>query len=292
MDRTPISMQFVYTTTHPAVPRAHPSLVQIFDIGDFYENSALDMEDAEQSGPAEMLQRRRSSAVSRRRPSHTHTQSATSTPPRSTISLSAKSERPSGPSAIPLPRARLNSIVTRGIGGDPAQAVASPLAQVFQPLIVDDDREGEADQLSQDGVGGAMVSYGPASRRRLSSMARRPTALVHGDFFGGGAAGGQAGLPRRSPGQVTMTSPGARPGITGQALSTSPETRETTRSPEKERVLGQGPSHLHEPLETATEEQEEQEEGGASPTDRRLEEIERRQQRIEELLERLVARAQ
>lgn len=285
-------MRCVSFTAHRPSSDSHRYATQIFDIGDYYENSALDMEDAEQTAPAEMLQRRRSSAVSRRRPSNTHTQSQTSTPPRSTISLSQKSERPSGPSAIPLPRARLNSIVTRGL--EPAQAVASPLAQVFQPLVVDDDRDGDADQLSQDGAGGALVSYGPASRRRLSSMARRPTAMVHGDFFG--AAAGPAGIPRRSPGQATMTSPGARLGITGQALSASPETRETTRSPEKERearsVLGQGPSHLHEPLETAAEEQEEQEQGAASPTDRRLEEIERRQQRIEELLERLVSRAQ
>lgn len=246
------------------------------------------MEDAEPSAPAEMPQRR-SSALSRRRPSHT--QSQTSTPARSTLSLSQKSERPSGPSAIPLPRARLNSIATRGV--DLAQAIVSPLAQVFQPLVVDDDRDGDADALSQDGGGGggALVSYGPASRRRLTSMARRPTAMAHGDFFG--AAAGQAGISRRSPGQAVMTSPGSRMGMTGQALSSSPETRETTRTPEKERDArsgqGQGSSRLHEPLETAAEEQAE---GAPSPTDRRLEEIERRQQRIEELLEKLVARAQ
>lgn len=236
------------------------------------------MEDAEPSAPAEMPQGRRSSAASRRL---SHTQSQTSTPPRSMLSLSQKSERPGGPSAIPLPRARLNSIVTRGI--DPTQAVASPLAQVFQPLVWDDDRDGETDGLSQEGGGGALVSYGPASRRRLSSMMRRPTAMVHNDVFG--AAAGQ--VPWRSSGQAMTT----RPGIIGQALSTSPETRETTR-PEKERdarSVGQGSSHLHEPLETAAEEQEE---GAPSPTDRRLEEIERRQQRIEELLEKLVARAQ
>ena len=294
MDPTQILTRYVVSALPPDLRSPHVDCPppQIFAVSDFYENSALDMEDGEQTAAAEMLQRRRSSAVSRRRPSNALTQSQTSTPRRSTISLSQKSERPSGPSAIPLPRARLNSIVTRV---DPTQTIASPLAQVFQPLVVDDDRDGEADQLSQDGVGGALVSYGPASRRRLSSMVRRPTAMVHGDFLGASAQAAM-GIPRRSPGQATMTSPNARLGITGQALSTSPETRETTRSPEKERdarsVQGQGPSHLHEPLETAAEELEDQEEGAASPTDRRLEEIERRQQRIEELLERLVARGQ
>ncbi|KAH9913920.1 uncharacterized protein B0H18DRAFT_887613, partial [Fomitopsis serialis] len=266
----------------------------IFEIGDFYENSALDMEDADQTAPADILQHRRpsqASRASRRRVSQSHSQ--TSTPPRSAMSLSTKSERPmSGPSSIPLPRNRLNSIVTRGL--DNVQSLASPLAQVFQPLIM--DQENEAEQPAQDG--GAQVSYGPASRRRLSSMQRRPTAVGqtgHTDPFGGvlfsGHAGSGQGLgARKLPGAPTVTSPGARLGITGQALSSSPETRDVRSSGDRDRDARSvhGQTHSHEPLETAEEEQEE----GKMPMDRRLDGIERRQQRIEELLERLVSKSE
>ncbi|KZT71972.1 hypothetical protein DAEQUDRAFT_723607 [Daedalea quercina L-15889] len=256
----------------------------IFEIGDFYENSALDMEDdPEQTSPTNALQLRRpsqASRTSRRRISQTPSQ--TSTPPRSTASLSVKSERP-GPSSLQLPRHHLNSLVVRGL--EAAQSAASPLAQVFQPLVVDGENEGEPPAQE----GGGIVSYGPASRRRLSSMARRPTAMGHGDPFGGAVLPGQAGgglllAVRRSPGQPAATSPGARLGITGQTLSSSPETREVG-GPGDKLVAGQG--QAHEPLETAEEEQED----GASPMQRRLDDIERRQQRIEELLERLVAKS-
>lgn len=61
----------------------------------------------------------------------------------------------------------MNSLVTRGI--DNVQSFASPLAQVFQPLIVDDDIPEETVLSASPPSQG--ISYGPASRRRLSSMA-------------------------------------------------------------------------------------------------------------------------
>ena len=64
-DLTPTSMRCVFFTVHRPSSDSHRIATQIFDIGDYYENSALDMEDAEQTAPAEMLQRRRSSAVGR-----------------------------------------------------------------------------------------------------------------------------------------------------------------------------------------------------------------------------------
>ncbi|KAH9840257.1 uncharacterized protein C8Q71DRAFT_483332 [Rhodofomes roseus] len=257
----------------------------IFEIGDLYENSALDMEDADQLSPTNVLEHRRpsqASRASRRRVSQSHSQ--TSTPPRSALSLSAKSERPaSGPSSIPLPRHRLNSLVTRGL--DNVQSVASPLAQVFQPFVVEDENDPEQE-------GGALVSYGPASRRRLSSMQRRPTGMGHMDPFGGGPMAGLAGNgmglgTRRSPGAPSLMSPSARLGLTGQTLSSSPETKEIRSPSENGRDSRQGLSQPHEPLETAEEEQEE----GRSLVDRRLEDIEKRQQHIEELLERLVSKS-
>lgn len=118
--------------------------------------------------------------------------------------------------------------------------------------------------------------------------------MGHTDPFGGALLSGHAGAglglgARKSPGAPTVTSPGAKLGITGQTLSSSPETRETRNSGERERDARSvhGQSHSHEPLETAEEEQEE----GRTPMDRRLDGIERRQQRIEELLERLVSKS-
>ena len=48
-------------------------------------------------------------------------------------------QQQSPPAHIPLPppRTRVNSILKRGL--DIAQSATSPLAQIFQPLIVDDD---------------------------------------------------------------------------------------------------------------------------------------------------------
>ena len=67
-------------------------------------------------------------------------------------------------------RQRLTSMVQRG--ADLASTFTSPLAQIYQPLVVDDDIvDGDQDdQLAQPSI-----SYGPASRRRLSSMHRFPS---------------------------------------------------------------------------------------------------------------------
>lgn len=54
---------------------------------------------------------------------------------------------------------------------DAATSFTSPLAQIFTPLVVDDDIVEEQTQLNQPP---SLVSYGPVSRRRLSSMHRFP----------------------------------------------------------------------------------------------------------------------
>ena len=77
----------------------------------------------------------------------------------------------------PLVRPRINSLLPK-----PYEAQSfSPLAQVFNPLIVDEDDEHVLiDTTSQghaQGVNATGVSYGPATRRRLMSNA---TGVVGG----------------------------------------------------------------------------------------------------------------
>jgi len=118
-------------------------------------------------------------------------------------------------------------------------AHASPLAQLFQPLIVDDPipEDAQLNAGTRDGV-----SYGPLSRRRLSSA----TTL-------------QRMFPSsREVDNAIVQSPDQR----SEALW-EPETAEETE--EKESTLGS--------LEWA----------------RRLDSIEKRQQRIEELLHEVVS---
>lgn len=65
-------------------------------------------------------------------------------------------------------RQRLTSMVQRG--ADLASNLTSPLAQIYQPLVVDDDIM----ENNQDPDAQPSISYGPAMRRRLSSMHKFP----------------------------------------------------------------------------------------------------------------------
>ncbi|KAF8966304.1 hypothetical protein BDZ97DRAFT_1808888 [Flammula alnicola] len=118
-------------------------LSKVFDIeGDF--DSALDTGDHNDDFSSQ--HERRLSGASMRR-------------------LSGSSMRRGGPfphSSPPkaIPRARLDSMMNRGNEGQ----TFSPLAQVFNPLLVDDDGMRESYPVVQG------VSYGPATRRRLTSM--------------------------------------------------------------------------------------------------------------------------
>ncbi|KAI9063882.1 hypothetical protein FKP32DRAFT_1571075 [Trametes sanguinea] len=177
----------------------------IFELEEELEESALDLEETDDVPPIEQArQQRRLSQASRRRASHSsqhQRRSSTSTAGRTTPPVPAspqqlKSEN-AGPSSspsnqqgqshmqappahIPLPRARVNSLVTRGL--ELAQSASSPLAQIFQPLIVDDDGAPDDQTMFSEGAASAGglsggncavttgISYGPATRRRLSSM--------------------------------------------------------------------------------------------------------------------------
>lgn len=57
-------------------------------------------------------------------------------------------------------------------GADLASTFTSPLAQIYQPLVVDDDIV-DGDQDNQTAQ--PSISYGPVTRRRLSSMHRFPS---------------------------------------------------------------------------------------------------------------------
>lgn len=76
------------------------------------------------------------------------------------------------PSSPPraIPRLRLNSVVNRGVDA----TAFSPLAQVFQPLVVDEDPFRTTTNSAATNASGSLfptgISYGPASRRRLTSI--------------------------------------------------------------------------------------------------------------------------
>lgn len=226
----------------------------IFELEDAYDESALDEEDSEQTVPMENSRQRRLSQMSRRQTSQA---SGPTTPPRSSV----KAEQLSSSSSVPLPRTRVNSTFMRGL--ELAHNVSSPLAQVFQPLVVGDDHQ---DEQSSD-HNNALVSYGPATRRRLSSMVRRPTAPP-ADPFGGPSQPQPIGA-RRIP---TGVSPSKRSGVLNASLlSESPDAKS-------------GSEHM------ATMEETE-ENIGMSALAKRLDSIEQQQKRIEDLLLRLTNRS-
>ena len=144
-----------------------------------------------------------------------------------------------------------------------AQNAASPLAQIFQPLLMDDDGP-DGEDAQDGGHANGLVSYGPASRRRLSSMPRRPAAAA--DPFGVGSSHSQAGAMRRPPVSPISRTSSAR-GL-GAQLSASPDQH----------------SHL-EHLETAEEAEEDR-----PVWMTRLDEIEQRHRRMEDMLAQILDR--
>lgn len=344
LDQTLTLMRYV---SHIHRSSIHPHTgVQIFELEDeLMEESALDMEETDEVPPNGIIQRRLSQAsrrhpsgASQHQPGYRHASSSTtghSTPPApsspqktefpapgpSTSPQSQSSRPQQGPGHIQLPRVRLNSVVTRGL--DIAQAAASPLAQIFQPLIVDDDIIPEEQQQSDGGAvtstsgsgtgaapgpvptPGALVSYGPATRRRMLSMHVAPnpprrlrtySAAGHApnthapaggaESSGYGATGESSTALRRFP----TNSPPMRShlGLVSQVpLSESPDDkdasiREVPREEEEAQATVSSPIGLG-PRETASQvENEDTLEG--SDLERRLQSMEERQKRIENML--------
>lgn len=198
-------------------------------------------------------------------------------PPTSPKASPKKPEAPSPASgSAPPPRSRVLSLLSRV---DPVPSVPSPLAQLFQPLNVTDDAQIESDQ--QLGAAGAaaptsnIVSYGPATRRRLSSIHPQPvrragtvaTTATGDSFLPQGQTQGQQGQ-KRFP---AVSSPVARAGISSlaaQPLSESPGDESS------------GPTETAGQLE---------DEGSNGMFEHKLAAIEERQKRIEDLLIHLTA---
>ncbi|KAF7370601.1 hypothetical protein MSAN_00692800 [Mycena sanguinolenta] len=157
----------------------------VFEIEDELMESALEsalaMDDAPTDGEAFNHRKRRLSPYSSvTRPQQQAPAPAPSSAPSPAPAPArpAPTPSPSHHPSQPGPRTRVTSLIHRG--AEVAHTFTSPLAQIFQPLVVDDGG------IPQDnGANGqhnppaspigpvpphAGVSYGPASRRRLSSM--------------------------------------------------------------------------------------------------------------------------
>ena len=169
---------------------------------------------------------------------------------------------------LPLPfRRRLTPSIHKP---DVAQ---SPLAQIFQPLVVNDvpALEETISDSASGGVGSAFLphpqlSYGPATRRRLGSMQSM----------------------QKRPSETSLW--GTKPVGSGRPVIPPLDTRAET-------LIGllSTPDHREEERSIATAEQVEEnaeENGGMSEWMKRMERIEGRQERIEELLVELHAQFQ
>jgi len=146
------------------------------------------------------------------------------------------------PDSSPGPQTRPRVIVTPSLTRPAETTVqASPLAQLFQPLIVDEviPEDAQPNVGTREGV-----SYGPVSRRRLSSATTLQRVI-----------------------------PPSREGDSTSALVHSPEQRSESLQPE-----------------TAEETEEKESTLGNLELSRRLDSIEERQRRIEDLLVEVVGR--
>lgn len=150
---------------------------------------------------------------------------------------------------------------------NPGTSSASPLALLFQPIVVEE--EAVADDPQDDNQNpvkpSSLLSYGPASRRRLISIG-----------------------PRRRDRAETSSAASA---LNRWQHDTRHLSRSSTRSDEGDQFYRSpdpiNPSTSSMP-ETAAQAQEEEERDGGEPgLSRRLEVMEERQRRIEEMLMKL-----
>lgn len=191
----------------------------------------------------------------------------------------------------PAARTRLNSLMSRG--AEAAHTFTSPLAQIFQPLVVDDDMILEEEPLNSDGTNATGptpsvsspppgLSYGLASRRRLSSMQsmyRRNPATGDPSHLSANASPTHASSHTQS--HSTM---GRFLGQTSRddlhhAFSSSPDSQQRPDASRESLAIP-----------TADEVKREEDEGTGGMSlewTRRMERMEERQERIEGLLERI-----
>ncbi|KAF7430867.1 hypothetical protein PC9H_006581 [Pleurotus ostreatus] len=224
--------QFKRLTFFDGLAGADADIDAIFEIEEEASESALDTSDYPMS-PVEGPRDRRLSPTKR----------GTKLP-----SPPSANRQHTGP-ARDAPRTRVASLLSDA-AHNAAHAV-SPLAQLFQPLIVDDSIPEESETCTEDGQAHQphvvlpipQISYGPASRRRLSSIARM----------------------RKFP------------GTSGSA------------STDHEHPMSESPSQLEETASQMKKDEGDDMGNTSSQVFSRLEKIEERQQRIERLLEQVVA---
>ncbi|KAJ4466152.1 hypothetical protein C8J55DRAFT_527523 [Lentinula edodes] len=221
------------------------------------------------------LQQRRTSNSSQNRPFANQTHLTPGGGPSS-----SSQDQLGGSQPHPIsPRTRVNSIMSRGM--EAAQSFTSPLAQIYQPLVVDDDlplaSDESLDQVPSVPQGGApLISYGPTTRRRLSSMQgvhRRNTSDV-GLLR---QSNNNLGTPNRHLQHVQQQQPRSQQNFPSMQEVMSGADGVISESPSSRGGLD---------IPTAGQIQEEEgSAGGASQWSERLAKLEERQERIETLLE-------
>ncbi|PSS31019.1 hypothetical protein PHLCEN_2v2432 [Hermanssonia centrifuga] len=323
----------VHTHSHlPARPPARPlaffeglagseaDIDAIFELEEEFENeSALDLTDAGPIPPVDFRHRRPSQPARPRGPSSGSISNSPSPLQDSSPSSPARKPESSSPaplsppplSHIALPRTRVNSILSM------AQSAPSPLAQVFQPLMMHEAASAAsaaaaaaADPPAEDQKGGggggaedgqnapfpkmsssppAMSYGGPAVRRRLSSQQQQQQHRRDGSLPQ--QAGLGLGLRRFPP--AAISSPPQT-----SAVFESPDEHDTdglaaeddgAKTPGAEGGKGRSGSVGERrrgggggPLETAG--QIEEGGGGFGELEKRFDRVESRQKRIEDLL--------
>lgn len=178
-------------------------------------------------------------SVDQQHVSQTSIQATSHTLPRAITTRRMSDPKPPSP-AKSIPRHRLTSF-GRAVEGP------SPLAQIYQPLVVQDAQESAA-------LGPSGVSFGPAHRRRLSSM-QSTHRITHPDPLG---IQEQSTSLRRFP--VMSTTP-----LSDAPLSESPDQHLGS----KDEITGDA--------------------GNAKQLIARLDTMEQRQERIEDMLIQLTS---
>lgn len=200
-------------------------------------DSALDTRDYDGFGAVAASHQRRMSSVSTRQPPNTKADQHLSSP-------------------VMAARRRAVSVMNRAT--DVAHSFASPLAQIFQPLVVDEGMPEEPTEAASADTPPS-VSYGPASRQKLSlvqSLHKKPSTDLQGD---------QVLSPLRRL-------PLAPLGVRQESEGDSPQ------------LDSAEPQDSEEPETAGQVEEDETNVGGVAQWARRLSKIEHAQNRIEEML--------
>ncbi|KAL5492518.1 hypothetical protein ACEPAI_3965 [Sanghuangporus weigelae] len=247
----------------------------IFDIEDemmqFASESAVDTRDLESTPslkPTVTDSARRGSQASRR----VSMQSAKPMKliPSNSSAISMASQDGQGPSSPPSTkgiRQRLASVVQRGT--EAVNNITSPLAQIYQPLVVDDDIIEEEAEQSQTMPPGNL-NYAPGMRRRLSSMHRFPPMQP-------------VGAHRRLNSMYGQNRDGNL--LDGGVLQESPRSADPFAPDREGRIEEEGTS----PPEPASQVLEGEETSSRGPqVNERLAKIEERQKRLEDLILQLI----